>query len=268
MANGMETELRIPFSSAGEAEIVYNSLRVEVEPARSKVGFTDIQSRLQRFWLFFQKIKCPVFDFLSRFARVWRKSLQKMTQKIILSYYFDMSIKKRRIWCRVLIHWKTSKEIYMKKVIGLRTFVHSTVLKGEKVHNSYTFTLITFFVGIFYNFFIGFEMTPISKLVGKNFCGHISTFYKLWSRTRSKRPQKNEKSFFQTWIRINYIFQVWFRTSKLLKSFNPNTEITHDALLFGVAQGIFWLSTERLLRSTGTLHLKEGGEGSLCSCTL
>jgi hypothetical protein len=43
MANGMETELRIPFSSAREAEIVYNSLRVEVEPARSKVGFTDIQ---------------------------------------------------------------------------------------------------------------------------------------------------------------------------------------------------------------------------------
>jgi hypothetical protein len=39
MAHGMETELRIPFSSAREAEIVYNSLRVEVEPARSKVGF-------------------------------------------------------------------------------------------------------------------------------------------------------------------------------------------------------------------------------------
>ncbi len=38
MAKGMETELRIPFGSAGEAEIVYNSLRVEVEPARSKVG--------------------------------------------------------------------------------------------------------------------------------------------------------------------------------------------------------------------------------------
>jgi hypothetical protein len=44
------------------------------------------------------------------------------------------------------------------------------------------------------------------------------------------------------------------------------TEITHYQLLFSVAQGIFWLSTERLLRST--LHLKEGGEGSLHSCTL
>lgn len=34
----METELRIPFGCGREAEIVYNSLRVEVEPARSKVS--------------------------------------------------------------------------------------------------------------------------------------------------------------------------------------------------------------------------------------
>ncbi len=44
------------------------------------------------------------------------------------------------------------------------------------------------------------------------------------------------------------------------------TEISHDPLLFSTAQGIFWLSTERLSRST--LHLKEGEEGSLYSCTL
>ncbi len=37
------------------------------------------------------------------------------------------------------------------------------------------------------------------------------------------------------------------------------TEITHDPFLFGVAQGSFWLSTERLSRST--LHLKEGERG-------
>ncbi len=44
------------------------------------------------------------------------------------------------------------------------------------------------------------------------------------------------------------------------------TEITHDPPLFSVAQGIFWLSTERLSHST--LHLKEGVEGSPYSCTL
>ncbi len=41
------------------------------------------------------------------------------------------------------------------------------------------------------------------------------------------------------------------------------TEITHDPLLFSVAQGIFWLSTEWLSRST--LHLKQWAEGSLYS---
>jgi hypothetical protein len=45
-----------------------------------------------------------------------------------------------------------------------------------------------------------------------------------------------------------------------------DTEITHDPLLLSTAQGIFELSTERLSRST--LHLKEGGEGSLYSWTL
>ncbi len=38
-------------------------------------------------------------------------------------------------------------------------------------------------------------------------------------------------------------------------------EITQDSLLFSVAQAIFLLSSERLSRST--LHLIEGGEGSL-----
>ena len=32
----MEMKLEIPFSSEREAEIAYNALRVEVEPARSK----------------------------------------------------------------------------------------------------------------------------------------------------------------------------------------------------------------------------------------
>jgi len=44
------------------------------------------------------------------------------------------------------------------------------------------------------------------------------------------------------------------------------TEITHDPIFFSVAQGIFWLSSERLSRNT--LRLIDGGEGSLYSCTL
>ncbi len=47
-----------------------------------------------------------------------------------------------------------------------------------------------------------------------------------------------------------------------------STEITHDPLLFSVAQGIFWLFTEKISRST--LHLKEGGEveSTLVPCNL
>ncbi len=45
--------------------------------------------------------------------------------------------------------------------------------------------------------------------------------------------QKNKKSFFQTWIRINFIFQFWFRTNKVLKSFHP------------IARGLFWAVTGR-----------------------
>ncbi len=43
-------------------------------------------------------------------------------------------------------------------------------------------------------------------------------------------------------------------------------DYTYDPLLFSVAQGVFLLSSERLSRST--LHLLEGGDGSLYSCTL
>jgi len=92
--------------------------------------------------------------------------------------------------------------------------------------------LITFFAGIFYNFFNRFKInikfsvldTHIKISWRKKFCGHVRTFGKLWSRTRTKRAKK-QKSFFQTWIRINYIFQFWFWTGKLLKPFHSNIHI-------------------------------------------
>ncbi len=58
----------------------------------------------------------------------------------------------------------------------------------------------------------------------------------------------------------------YYYNEKEKQSFQRYTEITSDPLLFSVAQGIFWLSSERLSRST--LHLIEGGEGSLYSCTV
>ncbi len=43
-------------------------------------------------------------------------------------------------------------------------------------------------------------------------------------------------------------------------------EITHEPLLFSVSQTIFWRPSERF--SCSILHLIEGGQGSLYSCTL
>jgi hypothetical protein len=63
--------------------------------------------------------------------------------------------------------------------------------------------------------------THIKMLWKKYLWGHISTFYQLWILTHTKRLKKKRKIFFfQTWIRINYIFQFWFRSNKVLKSFH------------------------------------------------
>ena len=49
-----------------------------------------------------------------------------MTPKKFFPNIFNMGIKKRRIWCRLRIRWKSIKKVFTKKVRGLRTFVHST----------------------------------------------------------------------------------------------------------------------------------------------
>ncbi len=57
-----------------------------------------------------------------------------------------------------------------------------------------------------------------------------------------------------------------YNVQSLMYQYLPETEITHNPFLFDVAQGKFYLSTERLSRSI--LHFKEGREGCLYSCTL
>ncbi len=43
----------------------------------------------------------------------------------------------------------------------------------------------------------------------------------IFNPNAHKRAKKTKNLFFQTWIRINYIFQFWFLTNKVLKSFHP-----------------------------------------------
>ncbi len=74
----------------------------------------------------------------------------------MLPKYFNMSIKKQNL-IPISNPLKSIKKVYMKKVKGLRTF--DTVLKDEKVHNWYTFMLITFLHQFGYTIFNGFEIS-------------------------------------------------------------------------------------------------------------
>ncbi len=58
----------------------------------------------------------------------------------------------------------------------------------------------------------------------------------------------------------------WWMNKIIKKGRTVIFEFFHDPLLFSVAQGIFWLSSERL--SSSTLHLIEGVEGNLVLCSL
>ncbi len=121
-----------------------------------------------------------------------------------------------------------------------------TVLKGEKV--GYRYIILHLYANNFFcrNFFTLFSTdlksasnsvifyTRIKMLYKKYFRGHSNIFHKLWSPTRTKRLKKLKKTLFETWIRINYIFQFWFRTSKVLKSFHSNGHIEKQVFLLKI----------------------------------
>ncbi len=100
---------------------------------------------------------------------------------------------------------------------------HIYRIKGEKVHNFYTFMPRILLWELFYTFFNGFEISIKFCVI----CTYIKMLWKkyfwcqLWSLTRTKRL-KEKISFFRCESDINYIFQFWFRTSKVLKSFHSS----------------------------------------------
>jgi hypothetical protein len=64
---------------------------------------------------------------------------------------------------------------------------------------------------------------PYQKMLGKNIFGvKLALFANFQAYNPHKTARKKEKSYFQTWIRKNYVFRFWFWTSKALKSFHPN----------------------------------------------
>jgi hypothetical protein len=87
-----------------------------------------------------------------------------------------------------------------------------TVLKDEKVHNFYTFLLITFLYQFFNTFFNGFEISnqfcvflyPYQNVLNKISVGSYWHFLPTLNPNAHKTAQKMKTFFFQTGIRINY----------------------------------------------------------------
>jgi hypothetical protein len=81
----------------------------------------------------------------------------------------------------------------------------NTVPKGEKVHNSYTFMQITFFVGTLLQLFQRIRnqheilrvLIPISKKLEKIIFWVIIVFFANFEADRAQNGPKYQKSFFQ-----------------------------------------------------------------------
>ncbi len=92
--------------------------------------------------------------FLSRFKRVWLKKFAKsadMTKKNCFQIIFIWVSKNADFDAEFESVEKVAKKLTQRKLQGWELLY--TVPKDEKVHNSYTFMLITFFNEIFLQFF-------------------------------------------------------------------------------------------------------------------
>jgi hypothetical protein len=140
-----------------------------------------------------------------------------------------MGIKKCRIWCWFRIVEKVSRKFTQRKLEGWELLY--TVLKDEKVHKFYTFMLITFLYEFFYTFCNDFEISiqfcvfwyPYQNVLNKIFVGSYYHFLPTLNPNAHKTTQKTKTFFFSNvnQNKLQYVFQFWFLTNKVLKSFHP-----------------------------------------------
>ena len=109
-----------------------------------------------------------------------------------------MGIKKRRIWCRFWICWKSIKKVRTKKVGGLRTFAHSTK-RWKSIYFLHLYVNNFFVWAVLHCFELQeFEISikfcvfwyPYQNVVKKYLWGYISTFYQLLILTHAKQSKK------------------------------------------------------------------------------
>jgi hypothetical protein len=103
------------------------------------------------------------------------------------------------------------------EVCNIRVTQSPSQLKREGVTTN--FLVFTPFYTV-WNHHNGFDAHII--ITWKGIWGILLALFANLKPNAHKADKKMKKSFFQKWIRINYIVQFWFRTSEFFKSFHPN----------------------------------------------
>jgi len=123
-------------------------------------------------------IKKKFFNVLSFFERYWLISLKKLIiwPQLNISQIFSIWISKNAEFDANSKRWKSITKVYTKRKFECWELMYS-VLKDEKVHNFYTFMIITFMYEFFTLFSIMRFLIPISKCFEKNICGVILALF-------------------------------------------------------------------------------------------
>ncbi len=119
-----------------------------------------------------------------------------------------MDIKKHRISCWFRICWKSFEKMHTKKAETWRKYALFTLL----LMFVKLVLLITFLYAFFNNFLNGSKISVkfcvfwclFWLFQNKNFYGHISTFWKLWSQTHKKWLKKSKIVFSKCVLDFNF----------------------------------------------------------------
>ncbi len=138
--------------------------------------------------------KKKFFNILSFFERYWLISLKKLTiwPQLNISQIFSIWISKNAEFDANPNRWKSIQKVYTKRKFECRELMYS-VLKDEKVHNFYTFMIITFMYEFFTLFSIMCFLIHISKCFEKNICGVILALFTL----NPNAHKRNKNLFFE-----------------------------------------------------------------------
>ncbi len=133
--------------------------------------------------------------FRARLTSKFAKSANMTRKKNIFSNYFKMGYQKTQNLMPSKIFWKSWEKNLHKESYRAENFCtqywrwKSTLFLHFHANNFYNGFKISVKFCVFY--------THIELVLKNYFLGHFSTFCKLWSWTRTKRPKKQKNLFFK-----------------------------------------------------------------------